>query len=300
MTEKKTDVKLNENKPRRYSVKKIMYRIICVILVTVAILFGLWQYIKYTRNNFEINFYNVSTGKVSEKFRIVFLSDLHEREYGTGNKKLLDDVKSLCPDLILSGGDFITYGDDDYESVLNFYRNLCEIAPVYAVMGNHEDAMVFVDNMTDLPKKIAETGVVLLRNETEEITVGSNKLEIIGLSGGVEQFELYGGRTHMDNLTSANDCFRICICHVPIVFPKCLSEYEFDLGLAGHTHGGIIRLPIGGPLYSCEEGMFPKFADGIQDIGGKPLIISRGLGDSHNIPRVNNMPELVVVDVNSY
>ena len=294
----KTDNLTIEKKYNKCFGKKSSHRIIYIILVGVMILFGIKYYIKYNQENFEVNFYNISSSKLSEKLRIVYLTDLHEREYGIGNKKLLKNIENLNPDLILCGGDFITYGDNDYAHVLEFYRKISEIAPVYAVMGNHEDAMVFIDNITDLPNEISETGVELLRNQTKEITIGSNKIEITGLCGGEEQFELYGGRTHMDNLSCNSDCFRICICHVPIVFPNCLSEYEFDLGLAGHTHGGIIRLPILGPLYSCEEGLFPKFADGMKDINGKPLIISRGLGDSHKIPRINNMPELVVIDMN--
>lgn len=50
---------------------------------------------------------------------------------------------------------------------------------------------------------------------------------------------------------------RICIAHVPTYFPEKLGNYSFDLGLAGHTHGGIVRVPKLGPLYSMEEGLLP-------------------------------------------
>jgi predicted MPP superfamily phosphohydrolase len=85
------------------------------------------------------------------------------------------------------------------------------------------------------------------------------------------------------------------------LFDAQLSDYDFDLGIAGHVHGGIVNIPLLGGLYSEEEGFFPTYYGGRNILSNqKPLIISRGLGDSSPIPRINNMPELVVIDVNWY
>ena len=76
-------------------------------------------------------------------------------------------------------------------------------------------------------------------------------------------------------------------------------NYSFDLGLAGHTHGGIVRLPKLGALYSAEEGLFPEYGGGVYTLDNKAtLIVSRGLGDSGKWPRINNVPELSVIDIN--
>ena len=92
------------------------------------------------------------------------------------------------------------------------------------------------------------------------------------------------------------------MAHIPVLFDKQLSRYGFDLGLAGHVHGGVVRLPFLGGLYSKEEGFFPRFTAGKYVLDGKQsLIVSRGLGDSSPFPpRINNMPELVVIDISCY
>ena len=94
----------------------------------------------------------------------------------------------------------------------------------------------------------------------------------------------------------------LCILmnHIPILFDKQLSGYDFDLGIAGHVHGGIVVIPFIGGLYTEEEGFFPEFTAGEYVLDKQQtLIISGGLGDSKSFPpRINNMPELVVIDIN--
>ena len=105
----------------------------------------------------------------------------------------------------------------------------------------------------------------------------------------------------MESLSRQYDTFRICINHVPMAFVDYMQNAPFDLALAGHTHGGLIRLPVVGRLYTAEEGLFPEYAGGMYQLdSGAPLIVGCGLGDSNQIPRVYNPPELVLVDVNWY
>ena len=73
--------------------------------------------------------------------------------------------------------------------------------------------------------------------------------------------------------------------------------------LCGHTHGGVIRVPVLGPLFTLEGGLFPErggdFVYGRYDTAGSPLIVSGGL-ENKNIFRINNQPELVVIDINKF
>ena len=73
--------------------------------------------------------------------------------------------------------------------------------------------------------------------------------------------------------------------------------------LSGHTHGGVMRIPVLGPLFTREGGLFPerngKFVYGRYEAAGKLLIVSGGLENS-NILRINNQPELVVIDINKF
>ena len=92
------------------------------------------------------------------------------------------------------------------------------------------------------------------------------------------------------------------MAHIPILFDTQLSAYDFDLGIAGHTHGGIVKLPFIGGLYTNEEGFLPNYVSGKYTLNKKQsLIISAGLGDSSFFPpRINNAPELVVIDISRY
>ena len=73
-----------------------------------------------------------------------------------------------------------------------------------------------------------------------------------------------------------------------------------DLALCGHAHGGLIKLPGIGALYDNEQGFFPKLTQGCSQQCGSTVVISRGLGNSARIPRFNNRPELVVVNIDRY
>ena len=70
-----------------------------------------------------------------------------------------------------------------------------------------------------------------------------------------------------------------------------------DLAVAGHYHGGIIRIPGLGGLYHPKTGFFPKYDGGKYELAQGTLIVTRGIGNHGLIPRINNRPELVIIDV---
>ena len=74
------------------------------------------------------------------------------------------------------------------------------------------------------------------------------------------------------------------------------SQYDFDLQLSGHAHGGQWIMPFIGPLFSPGQGVLPKYARGT--FGERPkLIVSRGLGNSEFPLRLFNHPEIIVVNI---
>lgn len=284
---------------KRISWKRILLNLLILFCLLAVAVFGLLTNIQYNRTHYTAEFYQVHSRKLTESCRIVFLTDVHLREYGTDNCELVQDIRNLQPDLILLGGDLVTYGVSSYDNMLSLCRQLTGIAPVCGVLGNHEDEMYFLDNDRDLIQRFTDTGITILRNEEATYTIHGNTISILGVEGAPESFELYGASQFMDKVEQkTNYDFRICLAHVPTYFPDILSDYNFELGLAGHTHGGIIQLPKIGPLYSSEEGFFPEYADGSYSLSnGATLIVSRGLGDSSSVPRINNVPELSVIDV---
>lgn len=275
---------------------------LATLLVLALLLAGIvYHSIDQGKREYELRFYQMVSDRVSRNIRFVLISDLHLREYGEDNIRLIADVSALKPDVILLGGDLVTYNEDSYDNMLSLCGKLAGIAPVYGVMGNHEDEKIFLDNDSELSERFAATGVTILRNRAETLEIGDDRIELVGVSGNASGFEKYGGRECMEGLSEEYEGFRVVMAHIPTLFPDALQDYAFDLGVAGHTHGGVVRLPKFGGLYSAEEGFLPTYCGGkyALDNGGS-LVVSRGMGSSGKIPRVFNLPELVVIDVNWY
>ena len=94
------------------------------------------------------------------------------------------------------------------------------------------------------------------------------------------------------------DTFNILLAHNPEFFPS-FRKWNPDLTLAGHVHGGVMRLPFIGGVISPSFRIFPHYDGGVFQEEGKQMIISRGLG-SHTIPiRIFNPGELVVLQLHS-
>ena len=301
---------------RKTHARRVLHRIVTVLLTVGLVIAVLAAYVAgnwfYSQKHFEITFYQIASDHVSENVRVIFLSDIHNREYGEGNGELLREIEALSPDLILAGGDMISRGDTDDTPMLNLFAKLSEIAPLYGVLGNHElermypsvpaaasAGLVTVEKDSDLPERYLAAGMRVLRNESVFVPVGKDAIQIIGVEGTEAGVDLYGARERLDEMTFRDNAFRIMLTHIPILFREKLQPYPFELGLAGHTHGGLVRFPVLGGLYSDEEGFLPKWSGGAYPLeNGAELIISRGLGDSRRIPRVNNVPEVVVIDIN--
>ena len=282
--------------------KSLLIILIIIIALTICTAGAVFVYWQYTKSHYEVTFYQETSKKVSQNIRLIVISDIHNREYGPDNEVLISDIRSLKPDLILFAGDMVIKKQDDYQSALNLVSNLTKIAPCYGVMGNHEDERIYNMNDTELVGKFEKAGLNILRNKQETIQIGQDRIQLMGISSTTTYgFETYGARKFMDDTPIDSSAYCIVMAHVPYLYDSQLSDYLFDLGIAGHTHGGLAILPHFGGIYVQEEGFFPKYDGGrIILSNGKPLIISRGLGDSRSIPRVNNMPELVVIDINWY
>ncbi len=289
-----------EKKAGKSRFKKGMQFLAKFLFLILLVAGGLAKNIYDNRTNYTAEFYQVSSRKLTHSIRVVFLTDVHLREYGMDNSDLVEDIENLSPDLILLGGDLVKDTENSYDNMISLCRQLSELAPVCGVLGNHEDVKIYHQGDEELVKRFEDAGVKILRNEETSYSLYDNTVSVIGIEGKPEDFASYGAKECME-AQEAEDQYdlRICIAHVPTYFPEELKNYSFDLGLAGHTHGGIVRLPKLGALYSAEEGLFPEYGGGVYTLDNKAtLIVSRGLGDSDKWPRINNVPELSVIDIN--
>lgn len=290
--EKAKHFKTKERKPFRVRVIGWLLLILfAAAVVTVAVNLVINQ-------NFTVSFYSVRSDKVTDNIRIVELADLHNAEFGANNEKLVSKIKMLHPDLIVYAGDMMNYKDDNYSVLFNLSDQLSEIAPIYACFGNNElDQYLFRDKQ--FTKKLLEHNVKLLSNEAITVDVRSTALQLIAVSDDVKQFDIEtnNAKKFLERLSPTDNC-RICLTHYPELFKSKLLNRGIDVALTGHAHGGLIRLPKIGGLYSTGEGFLPDFTAGVVEAeDGTQVVVSRGLGNSSYIPRINNQPELVVVDI---
>ena len=285
---------------QKHGFLKACVRVFSILLILAlacgAVMTG---YALYYRTHYTINFYQETSKKVSGNIRIAVISDIHNREYGENNEVLISDLQALKPDLILFLGDIVTRDEDNYQPMLHLVSALSGVAPCYGVLGNHESERIYYGGDKALPERFEAAGLNLLRNSREDIRIGEDTVQLIGVEGTSYGFEEYGGRKFMEKTEIDPSSYCILMAHIPILFEPQLSGYDFDLGLAGHVHGGHVKLPLLGGLYSDEEGFFPRFSAGKTVLSKQQtLIISAGLGDSKPFPpRINNMPELVVIDI---
>ncbi|MBQ9598985.1 MAG: metallophosphoesterase, partial [Clostridia bacterium] len=218
---------------------------------------------------------------------------------GYNNENLIREISKLKPDIIAIAGDMnIESQPDNYASIVDECKELNKVAPVYYSLGNHEiDAMLF--SGSNIYKDIKAAGVKILNNEKETVTIGSTNVDVIGLTQRPDEFNKYG-KEFFDKAMEENDNFKLVLNHYPENFMGTLDDYPIDLALAGHAHGGQIRLPWIGGLYAADQGFFPKLCDGYHEIGNSRLIITRGLSTSGWMPRINNRPEIAIIDLGWY
>lgn len=252
----------------------------------------------FNNSAFETTFYQVRSEKVISNIRIVQLSDLHLNQFGENNQLLIERVRSLEPDLIAITGDMTISQNPTIQPVVDLCRSLGEIAPVYYSWGNHEFGDIYNNFNTALPRELEAAGVTIVDGTCENITVNGSELVIGGVCASSDNI-LKDRADYLEEFC-AHEEFKLFLCHYPDVFREAMEDYPVDLALCGHAHGGLIKLPGIGALYSNEQGFFPKLTQGCLQLDGSTVVISRGLGNSSKVPRFNNRPELVVVDVDCY
>ncbi len=239
--------------------------------------------------------------------RILFLSDYHEAIHGKMNDRIIQKAAELKPDIILVGGDMVngTAEGEDTSPAENLINGLAKIAPLYYAYGNHEQRMIAYANERgydwDGYRGRMSSSVHFLVNESVSVSLPKGSIRLYGLSMGHVYYRRKGERLTVDVMKQLmGDADRkepvVLLAHDPSWGPV-YSSWGADLTLAGHFHGGIIRLPLIGGFISPKYQLFPHYDHGLYQEGENQMLVSSGLGQ-HTIPvRFNNLPELVLVSL---
>ena len=214
--------------------------------------------------------------------KIIFVSDFHIGRFDTFRlRRIINTINRLKPDLVLSGGDFMKgYSGKSSMPIEKIALELKKIeAPVVTVLGNHD---ICFDKYS-VKKTLTDNGIIVLDNSSikvENLTisgVGDKKVSPSQISSALENE--YGTD--------------ILISHTPDIY---YDVKDFDgLILAGHVHGGQVRIPFFGALI-CPSKFGTKFSCGKFNETKSRMIVTKGLGTSILNVRFCNIPEIVVIE----
>lgn len=277
-----------------------------------AVCFGCLERTEEGMPDFRVTRYRIRTENEQpgpdEPFSAVLLSDLHNESYGDGNSRLLQEIRNENPELILIAGDMLTSSNEpQVDAALALMNELTRKYPVFYVNGNHESRLK--EKPENYPEAayekyasaIRSCGVRLLENRSETIVIHRMPVTIWGLELPADYYQ----RLHREALSveqmeemlgrAPDSGYQLLLAHHPAYFDT-YAAWGADLTLSGHLHGGIIRLPLLGGVVSPQFGLFPKYDRGLFTLEDKKMVVSAGLG-GHTIKlRINNPPELVVLD----
>ena len=276
------------------------------IVSIVVICFAIFLTVLLSNTRIHAVSYSIPLENLTFPARLILLSDLHDKSFGRENSRLIAKVQEQSPDAIFLDGDMIDRSADsaDVQKLLRLIERLCEIAPVYFAPGNHE--LEYMQTDAALLTQVAESGAVVVNDSYVDVTLAGQPLRI----GGTMGHAFYFGRSEEEFSASPEyqflksfeetDVPKICLAHMPdtFIFNGAYDLWDVDLVLSGHTHGGLIRLPFIGGLYAPMQGWFPEYDRGYYRLGERmQMVVTSGLAGYGKLPRINNPPEIVVIDL---
>ena len=280
-----------------YHEKKMLF---FLIIISICVLWFYWSnhYIEVTN----IQIYDELIPKEFDEFVLVHISDLHNAQFGDKQQVLLDKISNANPDIITITGDLIDCNHTNLNTAIEFIDGAVKLAPIYYVTGNHE---AWSEEYSDLKKYLKKMNVLILEDEAVFLKQGEKTLRLIGLDDPDFMLpnDLFGEKKDMVNkklqdiIAKDNSYYTILLSHRPELV-EVYSNHSINLVLSGHAHGGQFRIPFIGGVIAPNQGFFPTYTEGKYNVNQTQMIVNRGLGNSIIPFRVNNRPEIVVIELN--
>lgn len=280
---KQTNKKNITKKENTKEKKKSNILIYFILLIALLLLYS--KYIE--PYNLIVKEYKIENKEIPQSFdgiKIVHFSDIHIGS--TVNNKYLNKVVNLInkqkPDIVIFTGDMIdkrkNLTDTEIEDIKNTLSKIKSNLGNYAITGNHD-----IKHLNDF-KKIMDTNFTILDNEEKLIYYKENiPISLVGLSDSSET------KINYEVLEKENNYYKIIICHEPDEYKK-ISNYNFNIMLSGHSHGGQVRLPFIGKIYTPIGAK--TYYDEYYKLNNKEIFISNGIGTSTIDIRFNSTPSI--------
>lgn len=223
--------------------------------------------------------------------RMVHLSDLHRSEVVPDSYLLecFSKANQLNPDLVVMTGDYITSGSKWSDSLGDLLASLQASLGIYATLGNHDGGQWAGFDTLPVREELEKAGIRVLTNESVALEHTGKPFTVVGLG------DLWAG--DFDPSKSFEgvkaDRFTIALSHNPDTI-TALQEFNANIILCGHTHGGQVRIPLLGPLVLPVKDK--RFSAGIYRVGEQIAYVNRGIGLLRRI-RFNCRPEIACIDI---
>ena len=274
--------------------------IIGVVLVLLALvcLWGVWE-------NTAVQLHRITVADdipdAFDGFTFAHISDLHNAQFGQEQERLVRLLREAQADAVVVTGDVIDKRRPGMQNALSFFAQAIRLAPVYYVPGNHEAVSA---EYPALRRVLEEMGVEILEDRAVSLVRGGNAITLAGVSDPVfttadpERNSTLMAQKLEDVLPKAG-CYTVLLSHRPELFGVYRTA-GINLTFAGHAHGGQFRLPWGQGIIAPNQGLFPKYTQGLYAEEGGKMVVSRGLGNSSVPIRLNNRPEVVAVTLKKH
>ena len=263
---------------------------ILIILILIFVLLMILIILESIRelSNLKVTEYNIDAPENLKGKKLIFFSDYHEA--AKLNDKIINEIKRISPDMILIGGDMLNGKStkEDTAPAVGLINSMADVADIYYAMGNHErkliDDIYGTGSIWEDFKAEVSDKVHFLNNQNVEpiedmVIKKPSKEEMLRLLGAPDKSKM-----------------NILLGHAPDLYSS-YKEWGADLSLAGHFHGGIVRLPLLGGVISPRFRFFPKYDHGLYEEDGAKMIVTSGLGQHSMKLRLGNIPELVLINL---
>jgi predicted MPP superfamily phosphohydrolase len=266
----------------------------CVVIALIALV---W-WILWANKALKLNKVSVSAPC---ELKIAHISDFHNAKLKNSNADLVALIKDAQPDIIAITGDLVDSRHTDVDVSIDLVKELVKIAPCYYVPGNHESRIE--NEYNTLKQALEDFGVTILCDSKTTLEKNGQTFTIIGIEDPMFVIEKDSVestceviRGKLEPLSKENEGYTILLSHRPEAFEEYASA-GVDLALTGHAHGGQMQIPFVGGLIAPNQGFFPKYSEGLHQKDKTSMVISRGIGNSLCPLRVNNRPEVILIEL---
>ena len=252
-------------------------------------LFAKWSYHLGFHGRFTVTTHEVRVTageKLPRPLVVAFASDLHAgpATHPKAFTTLLDELTARQPDVVLLGGDYVSSSATQIDVLCEMLAQCSPPLGKYGVLGNHD---LWTDD-SHIVRRLAAAGVEVLVNRSCSLPPPFEGVSVCGVD------DPWTGNADMTRTFQDAGPIRVFLSHSPDGL-LLVKDEQFDVGFAGHTHGGQVALRDGTPLMSASGPLSRQYGRGRFDIPGNgPLIVSRGFGNSTLPIRINADPELIV------